>query len=164
MASSSSDAKEAAWAAMASSSMLTDKLSMTVAALSGSKVATCGTALTLAGFFGTFGAVSLTPQNGIISAYVLFFGLVLLAAAFGHRADLLAKYFGFLTRENGQLWFLLFAGNLAWTTGWMGFLAALFCNFIAIGCFMNAPPDERPSWAGGGSASGMVDLQADEML
>lgn len=144
----------------------------------GSKFALSGVALTLAGFFGIFGVISLQPQNAIISAYVCFFGLTLLTFAINKENEVLAKYFGFMYRENGQLYFLLVAGNLAWTTGILGILAAAFTNFVAYISWQNAVAQgstslpQLPSWLGGGrsnaqetaSATGMADLQRDDLL
>ena len=186
----------------------------------GSKFALSGVALTLAGFFGIFGVVSLQPQNAIISAYVCFFGLVrcllvaaprlpglpsgscrrvpavvpyltlrlsvpccippqtLVTFAISKGNETLVKYFGFMYRENGQLYFLLVAGNLAWTTGLLGILAAIFTNFVAYVSWQNAVAEgsssvpQLPPWLGGpsaatretASATGMVDMQNDELL
>ena len=187
----------------------------------GSKFALSGVALTLAGFFGIFGVVSLQPQNAIISAYVCFFGLVrrllcstcpflpclplrvvapvpavephltarlsvpccippqtLVTFAISKGNETLVKYFGFMYRENGQLYFLLVAGNLAWTMGLLGILAAMFTNFVAYVSWQNAVAEgsssvpQLPPWLGGpsaatretASATGMVDMQNDELL
>ena len=142
--------------------------------LSKSKLALSGAALTVAGFFGIFGVVSLTPQRGIISAYVMFFGLTLCGFALGTASETIARYFGFIFRPHGQLAFMLIAGNLAWTIGILGILAAAFTNFVAITSYYNTEGVEAPaipSFLGGGgrpqvrsSASGMVDTRDDELL
>jgi hypothetical protein len=157
--------------------------SVLVEALGSSKLALSGSALVVAGFFGIFGALSLTPQRGIISVYVMIFGAMLCAFALGTKSELLAKYFGFIFQPNGQLYFLLIAGNLAWTIGFLGVLAAAFTNFVAITSWYNTPDGvaataNMPSWLGGGpraggaaaagqprsSATGMVDTNDDELL
>ena len=148
-------------------------LQSTVNALGSSKLALSGVSLTVAGFFGIFGVVSLTPQRGIISVYVMLFGLTLCMFALGNNSETLAKYFGFIFRPQGQLAFMLVAGNLAWTCGILGILAALFTNFVAITSWYNSPDGGVPAWLGGGprthpdqrtSATGMVDVDRDELL
>lgn len=150
-----------------------------IEALGKSKLALSGAALAVAGFFGIFGALSLTPQRGIISVYVMLFGATLIAFAFGANSELLAKYFGFIFQPNGQLYFMLIAGNLAWTIGILGVLAAAFTNFVAITSWYNTPEGiaataNLPPWLGVGqqggslgprsSATGMVDTNDDELL
>ena len=103
----------------------------TVAALSQSKLALNGVALTLVGFFGVWGAFTLRLQPAIISGYLLLFGLMLLGFSMGMGNETLRKYFGFMYEPGGQLAFLLIAGNLAWTTGVLGVAAAAFANFTA---------------------------------
>ena len=148
--------------------------SVLVNALGKSKLALSGAALTISGFFGIFGVVSLTPQRGLISVYVMLFGATLCAFAMGAQSEMLAKYCGFIFRPNGQLFFLLIAGNLAWTIGLLGFLAALFTNFVAVTSWYNTEGVDRPpvpEWLSGQSrnrnergATGMVDMNDDELL
>ena len=143
----------------------------TFSVLAKSRVGVCGLALTLAGFFGIFGVIGLTPQKGILSGYVFFFGVCLVGFASGVQAELLSKYFGFMFKPNGQLAFLLFAGNLAWSSWPFGFFAAAFTNFVAISSWYTANGDNLPSWLTGkppadkhSSATGMVDVGRDELL
>lgn len=162
-------------AAVTHAALFSDYAGQAVVAITKSKLALSGAALALAGFFGIFGVVSLTPQNAIISGYVCFFGFVLIVFALSPNNEVLAKYFGFMFRPNGQLYFLFLAGNLAWTTGWLGVLAAIFTNFVVCASWSSANQDNpvaayMPSWmkrADPGptaSATGMVDIHADEML
>ena len=104
-----------------------------------SKLAVNGLLLALVGFFGIFGALTLQLQQAIISSYVLLFGLVLICFAAGWRSELLQKYFGFVYRPGGQLALLLIAGNLAWSTGVLGILVAIFINLTAIASWYTTP-------------------------
>ena len=45
--------------------------------------------------------------------------------------ETLQAYFGFMYTPRGQLLFLLVAGNLAWSTGVLGIVAAAVTNFNA---------------------------------
>ena len=137
-----------------------------VGLLAKSKLGLSGLALAVAGFFGIFGVIGLQLQQGILSAYVLFFGVTLILFSLGAQSELIAKYFGFIYQPNGQLGFLLIAGNLAWSTGWLGFLAAAFVNFVAVSAWYygaGGPGAGDPS-APRASASGMVDVNQDELL
>ena len=143
----------------------------TLKILAKSKLGLSGLALTLAGFFGVWGVLGLRLQQAILSAYVLLFGLTLIFFSLGWQAENIAKYFGFIYRPHGQLGFLLIAGNLAWSSGWLGVLAALFTNVVAFGAWYTASaeggasswpmeaPRSRP-----GSATGMGDVRDDELL
>ena len=102
----------------------------------------------------------------------------LITFAISKGNETLVKYFGFMYRENGQLYFLLVAGNLAWTTGLLGILAAIFTNFVAYVSWQNAVAEgstsvpRLPPWLGGpsvaaretASATGMVDMKNDDLL
>ena len=144
----------------------------TLKILAKSKLGVSGLALTLAGFFGMWGVLGLRPQQAVISVYVLLFGLTLIFFSLGWRAELIAKYFGFIYRPEGQLGFLLIAGNLAWSTGWLGVLAALFTNTVAFGAWYTASAEGGMPWAQPmdaprsrpGSATGMGDVRDDELL
>ena len=53
---------------------------------------------------------------------------------------------------DGQLLFLLIAGNLAWCTGWVGVLVAIFTNFQAGYAFYSGRREASgqagvPSWS-----------------
>ena len=158
--------------AAAGASSLAAAASDTLSLLSKSKVGLSGLALALAGFFGILNV--LNPPNAILSAYVLLFGVTLILFSLGAQSELLAKYFGFMYRPNGQLAFLLLAGNLAWCSGLPGFLAAAFTNFVAIGAWYAGAEASGtlPSWlardgganANRASATGMVDVDRDELL
>ena len=145
--------------------------------LTQSKLALNGLLLALVGFFGIFGIATLHLQAAIISAYVLIFGVMLLCFAAGWNNEVLHKYFGFIYRPGGQLIFLLIAGNLAWSTGLLGVLVAVFTNFTAVGHWYTAGSAEAqlpvPSWMAprstsqqydGSNATGMVDVRRDELL
>ena len=92
----------------------------------------------------------------------------------GAQSEALAQYCGFMYRPAGQFGFLLLAGNLAWSSGWLGWLAALFTNFVAITSWQEASGvGGAPSWLsrGGGArsaspshATGMVDVDRDDLL
>ena len=96
-----------------------------------SKLALNGLLLAIAGFFGVFGVIGLKLQAAIISVYVMLFGLVLIAFGAGWKSDVLQLYFGFVYRPGGQLIFLLIAGNLAWSVGILGIVAAICVNLTA---------------------------------
>jgi len=90
-----------------------------------------GFALVVAGFLGIWSAFQLNVQGSIISAYVMLFGILLSLFATGMGKETLPEYFGFMYTPDGQLIFLLIAGNLAWCIGWVGVLVAIFTNFQA---------------------------------
>ena len=111
----------------------------------------------------------------MLSAYVLLFGVMLVAFSLGQQTELFAKYFGFLYTPHGQLAFLLIAGNLAWSSGLPGILAALFTNSVAIAdhygkiaqvlpWLANRDTDGRGTAGGAGGATGMMDVDRDELL
>lgn len=106
-----------------------------------SKLALNGLALAVAGFFGIFNV--LKPQSAIISIYVAIFGLLLIAFGAGWNNELLVKYFGFIYKPGGQFVFLLLAGNLAWSVGLLGVLAAVFANLTAIAGWLATPDGRR---------------------
>ena len=147
----------------------------TLSLLAKSKLGLSGLALALAGFFGIFGVVGLQLQQAIISVYVCMFGLTLIVFSLGTQSEVLGRYFGFIYRPHGQLAFLLVAGNLAWSTGLFGFLAAAFTNFVAVSAFYSETNGAGlPFLSRGGSgdanaarasanATGMVDRD-DELL
>ena len=148
----------------------------TLSVLAKSRIGLSGLALALAGFLGLFGVLNLQLQQGILSAYVLLAGGTLILFSLGAQSEALAKYFGFMYRPNGQLGALLLAGNLAWSSGWPGALAALFTNFVAISSWYAANVEGAGSslaaWLPHGganrpstnSATGMVDVDRDELL
>jgi hypothetical protein len=152
----------------------------TVSLFTQSKLALNGLLLAIVGFFGIFGALTLQLQSAIFSVYVFLFGVALIFFAAGWRGETLKAYFGFVYRPGGQLVFLLIAGNLAWSTGILGLLVAIYTNITAIGHWYtireHIPHSVAlpiPSWlprqpsAGQsrqGNATGMVDLQDDELL
>jgi hypothetical protein len=144
----------------------------TLSFLAKSKLGLSGLALTLSGFFGIFGVATLQLQQGILSAYVMLFGVLLILFSLGAHTEMLAKYFGFVYRPNGQLVFLLIAGNLAWSSGFLGILAAVLTNSVAITAWYAASAESGtlPWGPRGGadqtvvSASGMVDVDRDELL
>ena len=111
-----------------------------------------GALLVVAGFLGIWSALSLNLQGSIISCYVMVFGaraalpgrvaalvprrvcragVILCRFAMGLGDETLRAYFGFMCTANGQLLFLAVAGNLAWCTGWVGILVAIFTNVHA---------------------------------
>ena len=106
--------------------------SETVTMFARSKLALNGLLLLVAGFFGIWGALTLKLQSAIISAYVMLFGVMLIGFSAGMGGETLPLYFGFMYNgPKGQLAFLLVAGNLAWSTGVLGIVAAAFANFTA---------------------------------
>ena len=145
----------------------------TLSLLAKSRIGMSGLALALAGFLGLFSVVTLQLQQGILSAYVLFSGGTLILFSLGAQSEALAKYFGFMYRPNGQLGALFLAGNLAWSSGWVGVLAALFVNFVAISSWyaenVEGAGSSLDAWLPRGanrqaSATGMVDVDRDELL
>lgn len=147
-----------------------------------SKLALNGLLLTFAGFLGIFGVVTLQLQAAIISVYVTLFGVALMCFAAGWNTQLLQEYFGFMYRPGGQLAFLLMAGNLAWSTGFVGILAAVYTNATALATYRSDGAPPLPEWFEEltrrlgirsssrvdlrtvGSATGMVDVQRGELL
>ena len=148
--------------------------------LTQSKLALNGLLLALVGFFGIFGALTLHLLSAIISVYVALFGVILICFAAGWNGDVLRKYFGFMYRPGGQLVFLLMAANLAWSTGLLGVLVAIFTNFTAIAHYSylrqgGGDGTGLPDWMAprstnasayeqGSSAVGMVDVRRGELL
>ena len=160
--------------AVASASAIASSASDTLSLLAKSKLGLSGLALAFSGFFGIFGVLGLQLQSAIIAAYVFLFGVALILFSLGAHSEKLLLYFGFMYQPNGQLYFLLVAGNLAWSCGFLGFLAALFTNSVAIGAWYTAngtTVEALPAWLTGqpshsqqGSATGMVDIDRDELL
>ena len=91
-----------------------------------------GAALLLAGFIGLWNMLVFKLVDAVTSAYVMLFGAMLVAFSSNIGQASLKRYFGFLYSEHGQVVFLVVAGNLAWSIGWVGVLAAALCNFTAI--------------------------------
>ena len=131
-----------------------------------------GALLIAAGFFGLFNVLTLHLPATILSAYVILFGLLMCGFATGLGQDRIRKFFGFLhsgacarrrrpprTRPDhtlttfshsaavghGQLVFLLVAGNLSWTAGTLGIVAAVATN--AHGVY---------AWRRGGEKAGLA--------
>ena len=160
--------------AAAGASAVVDNASDTLSLLAKSKIGLSGLAMALSGFFGIFSVITLRLQDAIIAAYVLLLGVALVLFSLGAQSESLSLYFGFMYRSNGQLAFLLIAGNLAWSCGFLGFLTALFTNSVAIGAWYTANGqtiEGLPTWLTGqphhgqqGSATGMVDIDRDELL
>ncbi len=116
-----------------------DRASETFTLITQSKLALNGLFLTVAGFFGIFGAVTLQVQQAIISVYVCIFGLILICFGLGWNTEWLQEYFGFAYRPGGHVILLLVAGNLAWSTGFLGILAAVCVNLTAAQAFLATP-------------------------
>ena len=116
----------------------------TLAVFTRSKLALNGAALVFVGFFGVLNVFN--PAQAIVSFYLLLFGLMLCAFSLGAGTSWLKTYFGFIFYPDGQLLFLLIAGNLAWSSGLFGVLAAILTNFNAlVGWYTHM---ERPGTAG----------------
>jgi len=56
---------------------------------------------------------------------------MLCAFSMGAGSQMLQQYFGFMYSADGQLLFLAIAGNLAWSTGTLGIITAIFTNIHA---------------------------------
>lgn len=97
-----------------------------------------GALLIISGFLGFFSALQLDLQRCILSVYVLFFGLLICAFSTGWNQLTLQRYFGFAYTPKGQLAFVLLAGNLAWCTGWVGWLVAAYTNVNAFQAWQRA--------------------------
>mmetsp|Transcript_186 Transcript_186/g.638 ORF Transcript_186/g.638 Transcript_186/m.638 type:complete len:168 (+) Transcript_186:79-582(+) len=104
-----------------------------------------GALLIAAGFFGLFNVLTLHLPATILSAYVILFGLLMCGFATGLGQDRIRKFFGFLHSGHGQLVFLLVAGNLSWTAGTLGIVAAVATN--AHGVY---------AWRRGGEKAGLA--------
>ena len=111
----------------------------TLTLITQSKLALNGLFLATAGFFGIFGAVSLQLQQAIISVYVCIFGVILICFGAGWNTEWLQVYFGFAYQPGGHVILLLVAGNLAWSAGFLGVLAAVCVNLTAAQAFLATP-------------------------
>jgi len=106
-----------------------------------------GILLLAAGFFGLFSGLTLDLQDMVIAMYVLLFGVILCAFATGMSQDTIQKYFGFMYTSDGQLLFLLVAGNLAWTLGVVGIIAAVATNVHGFYAWKSGRGGELPGLA-----------------
>ena len=104
-------------------------------------------------------------QPAIISCYVTLFGVLLCAFSLGAKEEVLRRWFGFLYTPQGQVLFLLIAGNLAWCIGTLGIIAALATNAHAAlswytthteqsGAARGAAVAPRRAWRGRGEQRG----------
>eukprot|EP00967_Tisochrysis_lutea_P144174 scaffold268831_cov31-Tisochrysis_lutea.AAC.2 len=107
-----------------------------------------GLLLMLAGFLGLFSGLTLQLQDVVISIYVLIFGLIMCTFAMGLGQSTLKRYFGFMYTSNGQLLFLIVAGNLAWSICWpFGVLIAIASNAHGFYAWRSGQGGELPGLA-----------------